>query len=222
MAVPKQVVVSGGFDDIKSHDLRFLEEAAKLGELTVLLWPDAALEKNGCKPPKFSFAERSYFLNAVRYVSRVVPLGGQPLPDSLPVIPGMRPGIWADVKSSANPAREQFCRAQKISYRVFNPDAVKDITLYKGAVPARYGGRLASVLDVRMKEGNNKTTQVTGGIGTIFGPIVGALVFGGLETYLAQFGDWVTVTQGAIFIACVIAFRRGIVGEIGARLRLVL
>jgi hypothetical protein len=40
-----QVVVSGGFDDIKSRDLRFLEEAAKLGELTVLLWPDAMLQK---------------------------------------------------------------------------------------------------------------------------------------------------------------------------------
>jgi branched-chain amino acid transport system permease protein len=59
-----------------------------------------------------------------------------------------------------------------------------------------------------------------GGIGTIFGPVIGALVFGGLETYLAQFGDWVTVTQGAIFILCVLAFRRGIVGEVGARLRL--
>lgn len=63
-------------------------------------------------------------------------------------------------------------------FSVFNPDAVKDITLYKGAVPARYGGRLASVLDVRMKEGNNKKTEVTGGIGTIFsrlameGPII--------------------------------------------------
>ncbi len=63
-------------------------------------------------------------------------------------------------------------------FSVFNPDAVKDITLYKGAVPARYGGRLASVLNVRMKEGNNKKTEVTGGIGTIFsrlaieGPII--------------------------------------------------
>ncbi len=61
-----------------------------------------------------------------------------------------------------------------------------------------------------------------GGIGTIFGPVVGALVFGGLETYLAQFGDWVTVSQGAIFIACVLAFRRGIIGELGYRLKLVL
>lgn len=63
-------------------------------------------------------------------------------------------------------------------FSVFNPDAVKDINLYKGAVPARYGGRLASVLNVRMKEGNSKETVVTGGIGTIFsrlaieGPII--------------------------------------------------
>jgi hypothetical protein len=53
-------------------------------------------------------------------------------------------------------------------FSVFNPDAVKDVTLFKGAVPARYGGRLASVLDVRMKDGNSKKMQVTGGIGTIF------------------------------------------------------
>ena len=44
MNSPKQVIVSGGFDDIKSRDLRFLEEASKLGELTVLLWPDAMLK----------------------------------------------------------------------------------------------------------------------------------------------------------------------------------
>ena len=45
MSPPKQVVVSGAFDDIKSRDLRFLEESAKVGELTVLLWPDAMLQK---------------------------------------------------------------------------------------------------------------------------------------------------------------------------------
>src|SRR6478736_4765 len=53
-------------------------------------------------------------------------------------------------------------------FSVFNPDAVKDVKLYKGAIPARYGGRIASLLDVRMKEGNNKKFEVTGGIGTIF------------------------------------------------------
>jgi hypothetical protein len=53
-------------------------------------------------------------------------------------------------------------------FSVFNPDAVKDVKLYKGGIPARYGGRLASILDVRMKEGNQKKLALKGGIGTIF------------------------------------------------------
>ena len=53
-------------------------------------------------------------------------------------------------------------------FSVFNPDAVKGVKLYKGGIPARYGGRLSSILDVRMKEGNSKQFQLDGGIGTIF------------------------------------------------------
>ena len=53
-------------------------------------------------------------------------------------------------------------------FSVFNPDAVKDVKLYKGGIPARYGGRLSSILDVRMKEGNSKRLELNGGIGTIF------------------------------------------------------
>ena len=56
-------------------------------------------------------------------------------------------------------------------FSVFNPDAVKDVQLYKGGIPARYGGRLSSILDVRMKEGNNKEFAGSGGIGTIFSRI---------------------------------------------------
>lgn len=52
-------------------------------------------------------------------------------------------------------------------FSVFNNDAVKDIWLYKGDIPAEYGGRLSSLLDVRMKEGNNKKFSGSGGIGTI-------------------------------------------------------
>ena len=51
---------------------------------------------------------------------------------------------------------------------VFNPDAVKDLKLYKGGIPARYGGRLSSILDIRMKDGNNKNKSISGGIGSIF------------------------------------------------------
>ncbi|MFM7487405.1 MAG: carboxypeptidase-like regulatory domain-containing protein, partial [Cytophagales bacterium] len=53
-------------------------------------------------------------------------------------------------------------------FSVFNPDAVKDTKLYKGGIPSRYGGRLSSLLDVRMKEGNSKKFEATGGIGSIF------------------------------------------------------
>ena len=53
-------------------------------------------------------------------------------------------------------------------FSVFNPDAVKDIKLIKGGIPSRYGGRISSILDIRMKEGNSKEFEATGGIGTIF------------------------------------------------------
>jgi hypothetical protein len=53
-------------------------------------------------------------------------------------------------------------------FSVFNPDAVKNVTLFKSAFPAEYGGRTSSVLDIRMKEGNNQKLAVNGGIGNIF------------------------------------------------------
>jgi hypothetical protein len=53
-------------------------------------------------------------------------------------------------------------------FSVFNPDAVKDVKLLKGGIPSQYGGRVSSILDIRMKEGNNKKLQVNGGVGSIF------------------------------------------------------
>jgi hypothetical protein len=53
-------------------------------------------------------------------------------------------------------------------FSVFNPDAVKDVKLYKGGIPSQFGGRIASILDVKMKEGNAKKLEVNGGIGLIF------------------------------------------------------
>jgi cytidyltransferase-like protein len=117
MASSNQVIVSGGFDDIKSGDLRLLEEAAKLGELTVLLWPDAVLRNLNGKPPKFPLAERNYFLNAIRYVHRVVEAGAGADFNALPE--NLRADIWVDVNSTASPAREKFARENKITYRVF-------------------------------------------------------------------------------------------------------
>ncbi|MCW0481538.1 TonB-dependent receptor [Gaoshiqia sediminis] len=81
-------------------------------------------------------------------------------------------------------------------FSVFNNDAVNDLKLYKGDVPAQYGGRLSSLLDVRMKDGNSKKITGAGGIGsissrlTLEGPIVKdrtTFLFSGRRTYLDLF-----------------------------------
>jgi outer membrane cobalamin receptor len=81
-------------------------------------------------------------------------------------------------------------------FSVFNPDAVKDVKLIKGGVPAQYGGRLASLLDIRMKEGNSKKYEVNGGIGllssrlAVEGPLIrdkSSFIVAGRRTYFDLF-----------------------------------
>jgi branched-chain amino acid transport system permease protein len=77
--------------------------------------------------------------------------------------------------------------------------------------------QLASLTDVHWTmSGEVVLMTLLGGMGTIFGPVVGAFVIISLENYLAAFGEWVTVITGTIFVICVLAFRRGIVGELAA------
>lgn len=81
-------------------------------------------------------------------------------------------------------------------FSVFNPDAIKDIKLYKGGIPAKYGGRVSSVLDIYQKEGNSKNYKLSGGLGAVSsrllaeGPIVkdkGAFLIGGRASYAHLF-----------------------------------
>jgi branched-chain amino acid transport system permease protein len=73
----------------------------------------------------------------------------------------------------------------------------------------------ASLTDVHWTmSGEVVLMTLVGGLGTIFGPVVGAFVIIAMQQYLAQFGQWVTVIQGAIFVICVLTFRRGVIGEI--------
>ena len=60
---------------------------------------------------------------------------------------------------------------------------------------------------------------LVGGMGTVFGPVAGALVVLAMENYFAQLGAWVTIAQGVIFVVCVLTFRRGVVGELGRYLK---
>ncbi|MCE2774848.1 MAG: branched-chain amino acid ABC transporter permease [Burkholderiaceae bacterium] len=75
--------------------------------------------------------------------------------------------------------------------------------------------QLASLTDVHWSmSGEVVLMTLVGGLGTLFGPVVGAAVIVTMQNYLAQLGAWVTVVQGVIFVVCVLAFRRGIIGEL--------
>jgi len=93
-------------------------------------------------------------------------------------------------------------------FSVFNPDAIKDIKLYKGGIPARYGGRVSSVLDIYQKEGNNKEFHGNGGIGIISsrllleGPLKkekGSFLLGGRSSYIHLFLPLFDINNVAYF-----------------------
>jgi len=93
-------------------------------------------------------------------------------------------------------------------FSVFNPDAIKDLKLYKGGIPARYGGRVSSVLDIYQKDGNSKKIKVNGGIGAVAsrllveGPIIkdkAAFLFGGRASYAHLFLPLFDIDNSAYF-----------------------
>ena len=120
--------------------------------------------------------------------------------------------------------RENEPRAISLGYKT---DQYKVIAFVLSAGLAGLAGgtkaivfQLASLTDVHWgMSGEVILMTLIGGIGTIFGPVVGAVFFVTLENYLAQLGSWVQVVQGVIFVICVIAFRRGLVGELARVLK---
>jgi len=114
----KKVIVSAIFDNLTSRDIRFLEEASRVGELHVLLWSDEAVRAITGKPPAFPLAEREYFVQAVRFVTEIHHSDEDLNPDSLPEIDGCKPAIWVIDEASDNSAKREFCIANGIECRV--------------------------------------------------------------------------------------------------------
>jgi branched-chain amino acid transport system permease protein len=116
--------------------------------------------------------------------------------------------------------RENEARAISLGYSV---DRYKLVAFILSAGLAGLAGgtkaivfQLASLTDVHWQmSGEVVLMTLLGGIGTIFGPIVGAALQVTIENYFAATGAWVTIITGGIFVVCVLAFRRGIVGELG-------
>jgi branched-chain amino acid transport system permease protein len=80
--------------------------------------------------------------------------------------------------------------------------------------------QLASLTDVHWSmSGEVVLMTLLGGMGTVFGPVVGAFIVAAMENYLSELGAWVTIVQGIVFVLCVLAFRRGVVGELEAFLK---
>lgn len=88
------VLVSGPFDDLRSHHVRFLQEAARRGPVTVLLWTDDAIVRFHGQPPRFPFPERLYLLKALRFVHNVVPVANPDHPD--PSLLPTGPLLWIE------------------------------------------------------------------------------------------------------------------------------
>jgi branched-chain amino acid transport system permease protein len=120
--------------------------------------------------------------------------------------------------------RENEQRAISLGYKT---DQYKLLAFILSGTLAGFAGALkvfvaqnASLTDVHWSmSGEIVLMTLVGGLGTIFGPVVGAFVITAMQQYLAGYGQWVTVIQGVIFVACVLAFRRGIIGEIAHLLR---
>jgi cytidyltransferase-like protein len=116
-----KVIVSSGLDRLDSHDFRFLQEAAKLGEVHVLLWSDQAVRKITGRPPRFSEAERAYVVRAVRSVTTLRLSDPEVNPDALPEGLPLRPDLWVMDDARPPAARQAFCARHGIACRVLAP-----------------------------------------------------------------------------------------------------
>ena len=137
-------------------------------------------------------------------------------------------GIWRIVTSPfgqiLKAIRENEDRATSLGY---DTDRYKHLAyILSGTLSGLAGAvkalvfQLASLTDVHWgMSGEVVLMTLVGGLGTLFGPVVGAAIIITMQNYLAQLGAWVTVVQGVIFVVCVLAFRRGIVGELSNIIR---
>jgi len=125
MADAKAVVVTGSFDNYRSEHVRLLEEASKLGDVRVLLWPDETVRAREGNPPTFPQEERLYLLNANRYVRTVSLATGQADPDSLAQAAGIKPALWVVDERSDNPRKQAYCWQHGIEYRVLKREDLR-------------------------------------------------------------------------------------------------
>lgn len=134
------VVVTGAFDDLRSHHVRFLEEAHRLGELHVLLWSDETVRALG-NDLKFPQEERLYYTRAIRYVSQVTLIECPVDPDALPRVDGLQPDLWVVTQDEDSARKHAYCASHGLEYRVLGRNELEGFPVAEPGVPTSSSSR---------------------------------------------------------------------------------
>ena len=196
----KSIVQTINLDKDQTLNFKLVEDSQSLDEIVIV----EDVEKLNIRKPQMSL--NSLSINTIKQIPVV--LGEVDLIKSITLLPGVTTaGEGASGFNVRGGAADQnlilldeatiFNSSHLFGlFSVFNPDAIKDIKLYKGGIPAKYGGRVSSVLDIYQKEGNSNEFKMNGGIGLVSsrllaeGPLKkekGSFLFGGRSSYAHLF-----------------------------------
>jgi cytidyltransferase-like protein len=135
------VTVTGSFDNLRSKQVRFIEEAAKWGNVHVGLWSDETVQALEGSPPKFPEQERLYLLQSLRFVDRVTLVRGIIDPDALPRFDAAPSPTWIVDERSDSPGKRAYAEARGIPYRVIRNEDLGGFPVPSFVVPDFDSGR---------------------------------------------------------------------------------
>jgi len=132
----KTVAVTGSFDNLRSKHVRFLEEAAKFGNVHVALWSDETANALEGRPPTFPEQERFYLLQSLRFVDQVTLVRGKIEPDALPAVEAIKPDIWIVEQERASKVQRMRASAQRVPYQVISIENLRGFPVPPFVPPA--------------------------------------------------------------------------------------
>ena len=137
-----RVVVAGAFDDLRSPAVRLLEEASRLGELSVALWADDVVCARTGRPPKFPVEERRYLVESIRFVRAVHVLEAAAGPRDVPTAGGSRAAAWVVAESEATADQRRACAEAGVRLEVVPASLLSSIpdAAYPALTPRSPGG----------------------------------------------------------------------------------
>jgi len=134
----ERAIVMGSFDDLRSADVRFLEEAAKRGELHVFIWSDDVTRALERYSPKFLIQERMYLLQAIRYVHQIHLVEHLNERDRLPVHVEQFSGTWVVKEDDDNHQKRLYCASNGMKYHVIKKSLLNKFPRGQNNIPGNH------------------------------------------------------------------------------------